>query len=152
MSQVERYCQPATHLVARLMQQMNLRQRTSQIKQMEANLTATLPDTWLPMAKYTALLEASMRQRGYEVQILVLNSTVAAMPADGLPAPADAEHGGVPVCLKRASSPIQEVLPLPTAFELLGFWSASASRSGSNLGSGSGAGIRSGSKSGLNSA
>ena len=50
----------------------------------EANLTSTLPDTWLPMAKYTPLLEASMRQRGYEVQILVLNSTVAESPAEQL--------------------------------------------------------------------
>ena len=42
----------------------------------DSALSAQLPRGWLPMGDVTALLEASMRQRGYEVQILPLSSMV----------------------------------------------------------------------------
>ena len=42
------------------------------------DLTARLPNTWLPMGKYAALIEASMQHFSwdYGVQVLVLRSTV----------------------------------------------------------------------------
>ena len=43
----------------------------------DSSLSARLPRSWLPLGDGTALLEASMRQRGYEVQILALSSTMA---------------------------------------------------------------------------
>ena len=40
------------------------------------DLAARLTGGWLPVGKYAPITEASMRQRGYELQILPLNSTV----------------------------------------------------------------------------
>ena len=55
------------------------------------HLTARLPRGWLPMGDMTALLEASMRRRGYEVQFLPLQSAVSHFAAQNifrnLPAP-----------------------------------------------------------------
>ena len=59
----------------------------------DANLTTRLPRSWLPMGHVTALLEASMQQRGFEVQILPLYSTASASGAQyifpHLPTPND---------------------------------------------------------------
>ena len=38
-------------------------------------LSAQLPQSWLPMGDDVALLETSMRLRGYDVQIISLRST-----------------------------------------------------------------------------
>ena len=43
----------------------------------DSNLSARLPPTWLPVGDSTVLLEASMQQRGYSVQILPLQSTAS---------------------------------------------------------------------------
>ena len=55
------------------------------------DLAAKLTNGWLPVGKYTPLSEASMRQRGYEVQILPLMSTASVVGAQliypYLPAP-----------------------------------------------------------------
>ena len=45
------------------------------------DLAAKLTNGWLPVGKYTPLSEASMRQRGYEVQMLPLNSTASVVGA-----------------------------------------------------------------------
>ena len=41
----------------------------------DSNLSARLPEGWLPIGDSTALLEASMQQRGYQIQILPLYGT-----------------------------------------------------------------------------
>ena len=55
------------------------------------DLAAKLTNGWLPVGKYTPLSEASMRQQGYEVQILPLTSTASVVGAQlvypYLPAP-----------------------------------------------------------------
>ena len=43
----------------------------------DSNLSARLPPSWLPSGDVTALLEASMQQRGYAVQLLPLQSMVS---------------------------------------------------------------------------
>ena len=45
------------------------------------DLSARLPWGWLPMGEGTASLEASMRQRGYEVQMIPLHSTPSMIAA-----------------------------------------------------------------------
>ena len=45
------------------------------------DLAARLTSGWLPVGKYTPLSVASMRQRGYEVQVMPLYSTVSAYGA-----------------------------------------------------------------------
>jgi len=45
------------------------------------DLAAKLTAGWLPVGKYVPLSEASMRQQGYEVQILPLTSTASLVGA-----------------------------------------------------------------------
>ena len=46
-----------------------------------AELSARLPQSWLPLGDVTALLQASMQQRSYHIQILPLVSTASASAA-----------------------------------------------------------------------
>ena len=46
-----------------------------------SDLAARLPVGYLPVGKYMPLAEASMRQRGFEVQIISLNNTVSTFGA-----------------------------------------------------------------------
>ena len=48
------------------------------------DLAARLTGGWLPVGKYTPLSVASMRQRGYEVQIVPLYSTASTYGAQNI--------------------------------------------------------------------